>query len=796
MSRVNSEKKLGAGRVVAVAIENNKTSQHAAKWAVDNLLPKDQCLLLIHVRQRPSSVPSSDHLSEAVGDNESKELFESFRVFCNRKSIQCKEVLLEDTDISKALIDTISTNTIELLVLGAPSRGGLVRRFRTTDVPSTVSKGAPQFCTVYIISKGKISSVRSATAPLAPNKAAIAAAAAAATTPRNQLQPQQQPHPQIMRSPERFSDSQPPRNYPPRPTSERPTAFGSHGAHHPMMDEDDIISPFTRAGKTYEPSKFQDSDISFVSSGRPSVERMFPTLYEDQDSASGIALGRFSDYDGRNSFASSYSSQSQGIDDHSFSSQSRLSDCTDDVEFEMRRLKLELKQTMEMYSSVCKEAMTAKQKAMELQRWKVEEQKKLEDSSMSSSPGEAVTSSSSMALMEMEQEKIREEALQKIAALEAQKRMSLQMERKKPEEKTVSSFGHTARYRRYTIEEIEEATNMFSESLKIGEGGYGPVYRCELDCTQVAIKVLKPDAAQGREQFQQEVEVLSCIRHPNMVLLLGACPEYGCLVYEYMANGSLDDCLFPRGKSRPPLPWQLRFQIAAEIATGLLFLHQTKPEPLVHRDLKPGNILLDRNYVSKISDVGLARLVPPSVADTVTQYRMTSTAGTFCYIDPEYQQTGMLGIKSDIYSLGIMLLQLVTAKPPMGLTHHVGRSIEKGTFAEMLDPAIPDWPLEQTLHFAKLSLGCAEMRRKDRPDLGKVVLPELNKLRAFAEQCMSPMMMFALRSTGGTGGAGGAGYVPRNSNSSGLSSSTQDMSEVSGFSGYESRSSTSSLGRI
>ncbi|BAU03005.1 hypothetical protein VIGAN_11260700 [Vigna angularis var. angularis] len=277
-----------------------------------------------------------------------------------------------------------------------------------------------------------------------------------------------------------------------------------------------------------------------------------------------------------------------------------------------------------------------------------------------------------------------------------------------------------------------------------------------------------------------------------MVLLLGACPEYGCLVYEYMANGSLDDCLFRRGSSRPPLPWQLRFQIAAEIATGLLFLHQTKPEPLVHRDLKPGNILLDRNYVSKISDVGLARLVPPSVADSVTQYRMTSTAGTFCYIDPEYQQTGMLGIKSDIYSLGIMLLQLVTARPPMGLTHHVSRSIEKGTFPEMLDPAVEDWPVEHAMHFAKLSLGCAEMRRKDRPDLGKVVLPELNKLRAFAEESMSPMMMFGLR-TGGNGGGGG-GYIPRNSNPS--SSTHSDTSDLSGFSGYESRSSSSSQGRL
>lgn len=220
-----------------------------------------------------------------------------------------------------------------------------------------------------------------------------------------------------------------------------------------------------------------------------------------------------------------------------------------------------------------------------------------------------------------------------------------------------------------------------------------------------------------------------------MVLLLGACPEYGCLVYEYMSNGSLEDRLFQRGKS-PPLPWQHRFRIAAEIGTALLFLHQTKPEPLVHRDLKPGNILLDRNYVSKISDVGLARLVPPSVADNVTQYRMTSTAGTFCYIDPEYQQTGMLGVKSDIYSLGIIFLQILTAKSPMGLTHHVDRAIERGNFVEMLDPSVHDWPIEEALTLAKLALKCSELRRKDRPDLGKVVLPELNKLRELAEDSM------------------------------------------------------------
>lgn len=220
------------------------------------------------------------------------------------------------------------------------------------------------------------------------------------------------------------------------------------------------------------------------------------------------------------------------------------------------------------------------------------------------------------------------------------------------------------------------------------------------------------------------------MRHPHMVLLLGACPEYGCLVYEYMNYGSLEDRLL-RKNGTPPIPWRIRFKIAAEISIALTFLHQAKPEPLVHRDLKPANILLDRNYVSKISDVGLARLVPPSVANSVTQYHMTSAAGTFCYIDPEYQQTGMLTTKSDVYSLGIMLLQIITAKPAMGLSHYVQRSIETGTFPEMLDPAVHDWPIEEALSFAQMALKCCELRKRDRPDLSTVVLPELCRLRDF-----------------------------------------------------------------
>lgn len=639
--------------------------------------------------------------------------------------------MLEDTDIAKAIIEYVQHSDIGNLVVGASTKGGFVRKFKTIDIPTSICKGAPDFCTVYVISKGKISSMRSAIRP-APRLPSLRSDNS--TSLRSDPQPDKQSTKDSLRveTPSRLSTDD-------GDDGEFKSIFGP-GGRYPNRSYDFVNS---------------DSDISFVSSGgsRPSIDRYFPSMYDHLDSGKTPRLSNGSDLDNR-SFESARTTPPRSFDLYSFgtdnsvvssqgssvlSSGSSQSVMQDELEAEIKRLKLELKQTMDMYSTACKEALSAKQKTIELHRWKIEEEQRMEEARLAEE--------AALAIAEKEKAKCRAaieaaEAAQRIAELEAQKRENAELKAQREAEekkKALDALANTdVRYRRYTIEEIETATEFFTESRKIGEGGYGPVYRCYLDHTPVAVKVLRPDAAQGRSQFQKEVEVLSCIRHPNMVLLLGACPEYGCLVYEHMANGSLDDRLFRRGNT-PVLSWQVRFRIAAEIGTSLLFLHQTKPEPLVHRDLKPANILLDNNYVSKISDVGLARLVPPSIADSVTQYRMTSTAGTFCYIDPEYQQTGMLGVKSDIYSLGIMLLQIITAKPPMGLTHHVDRSIEKGTFADMLDPAVPDWPVQEALVFAKLSLRCAELRRKDRPDLGREVLPELNRLRALAEESMNQM---------------------------------------------------------
>lgn len=195
-----------------------------------------------------------------------------------------------------------------------------------------------------------------------------------------------------------------------------------------------------------------------------------------------------------------------------------------------------------------------------------------------------------------------------------------------------------------------------------------------------------------------------------------------------MDNGNLEDRLLRRGTGSS-LSWRKRFKIAAEIATTLAFLHQSKPEPIVHLDLKPANILLDRNYVSKISNIGLARLAPESAANDVTQYPTTAASGTYCYIDPEYQQTGILTTKSDIYSLGLLLLQLITGRPPINLINHVETAISNGTFEEILDVSVTDWPVEEALAFTKLALKCAEPSHKNRPDLSSGIVPKLNRFK-------------------------------------------------------------------
>ncbi|KAG6751828.1 hypothetical protein POTOM_044038 [Populus tomentosa] len=543
--------------------------------------------------------------------------------------VHCLDVALESTDIAKAITEYVSHAAIETVVLGTPSRSGFMRKFKA-DVPSTVSRGAPDFCTVYGVSKGKVSTMRNASRP-----------APFASTLLDQIQNQQNQNSPRVDSSEAlykhvssitglFSQSYGPfsilfclnPNLKSNLWSSADRENDAVNIYGVIAEHNTIVgnnrSPFGRGGQGHSVKSFADlmseTDISFVSSSRPSTDRMSSVTYDFMDSGATPRFSTSSD----TSFASIHSGPKFFSPNYhqGFSSISQYSGRTsftgsthslDDMESGMRRLKLELKQTMDLYNAACREALTAKRKATELNCWRIEEDGRLEESRFSEEA----------ALSIIEQEKARcREAIE--AAEEAKKRAAIEAQRRLDIEKALKEAAKTKRakdnlsyhgigYRRYSIEEIEVATQYFSESKKIGEGGYGPVYNSYLDHTPVAVKVLRPDATQGRSQFQREVEVLSLIRHPNMVLLLGACPEYGILVYEYMAKGSLEDRLFKRGNT-PALSWQIR--------------------------------------------------------------------------------------RSNVR----------------------------------------DWPIEETLCFAKLAL---QLRRKDRPDLGTEVLPELNRLRDLAEEKMN-----------------------------------------------------------
>ncbi|CAN8286201.1 unnamed protein product [Cochlearia groenlandica] len=277
----------------------------------------------------------------------------------------------------------------------------------------------------------------------------------------------------------------------------------------------------------------------------------------------------------------------------------------------------------------------------------------------------------------------------------------------------------------FSFSEIEEATNHFDLTLKIGEGGYGTIYIGRLRHTQVAIKMMNPNSSQGHIEYQQEVDVLSKMRHPNIITLIGACPEGWSLVYEYLPDGSLEDRLNCKDNS-PPLSWQSRVRIATEICAALVFLHSNKAHSLVHGDLKPANILLDTNLVSKLSDFGTCSLLHPNGRKSVS----TDVTGTAAYLDPEALSSGELTPKSDVYSFGVILLRLLTGRPALRIANEVKYALDSGALNNLLDPLAGDWPFVQAEQLARLALRCCETVSENRPDLATEVWRVLEPMRA------------------------------------------------------------------
>lgn len=284
----------------------------------------------------------------------------------------------------------------------------------------------------------------------------------------------------------------------------------------------------------------------------------------------------------------------------------------------------------------------------------------------------------------------------------------------------------------FTYKELEIATKNFKEESLLGEGGFGRVYKGDLEKTRqiVAVKQLNRDGKQGNAEFLVEVMMLSHLCHPRLVNLVGYCAEgdQRLLVYEYMPKGSLENHLLDLPPGKQPLDWLTRMKVALHAAKGLEYLHESNNPAVIYRDLKSSNILLDQDFNAKLSDFGLAKLGPVGDRTHVTSRVM----GTLGYCAPEYQKTGKLTVKSDIYSYGVVLLELITGRRAIDLTRnseelHLVQWVEPRIkhphkYSELVDPLLegnyPQTDLSQVLTIAAM---CLSMGASARPSITDVV---------------------------------------------------------------------------
>ncbi|XP_043726181.1 serine/threonine-protein kinase PBS1-like [Telopea speciosissima] len=284
----------------------------------------------------------------------------------------------------------------------------------------------------------------------------------------------------------------------------------------------------------------------------------------------------------------------------------------------------------------------------------------------------------------------------------------------------------------FSFRELAAVTKNFRPESLLGEGGFGRVYKGRLESTGqvVAVKQLDRNGLQGNREFLVEVLMLSLLHHPNLVNLIGYCAdgEQRLLVYEFMPLGSLEDHLHDLPPDKEPLDWNTRMKIAAGAAKGLEYLHDKANPPVIYRDFKSSNILLDEGFHPKLSDFGLAKLGPVGDKSHVS----TRVMGTYGYCAPEYAMTGQLTVKSDVYSFGVVFLELITGRKSIDSTRAPGEQNliawarplfnDRRKLSKLADPQLQGrYPMRGLYQALAVASMCIQEQAATRPLIGDVV---------------------------------------------------------------------------
>ncbi|XP_044492674.1 receptor-like serine/threonine-protein kinase ALE2 isoform X6 [Mangifera indica] len=282
----------------------------------------------------------------------------------------------------------------------------------------------------------------------------------------------------------------------------------------------------------------------------------------------------------------------------------------------------------------------------------------------------------------------------------------------------------------FSLSELDKATEKFSSKRILGEGGFGRVFRGTMeDGTEVAVKLLTRNNQNGDREFIAEVEMLSRLHHCNLVKLIGICIEgrTRCLVYELVHNGSVESHLHGVDQKRGPLDWEARMKIALGAARGLAYLHEDSNPRVIHRDFKASNVLLEDDFTPKVSDFGLAR-----EATEGSHHISTRVMGTFGYVAPEYAMTGHLLVKSDVYSYGVVLLELLSGRKPVDMSQPQGQenlvtwarpllTCREG-LEQLVDPSLAgSYDFDDMAKVAAIASMCVHPEVTNRPFMGEVV---------------------------------------------------------------------------
>ncbi|XP_011042691.1 PREDICTED: U-box domain-containing protein 33-like [Populus euphratica] len=718
---------------VYVAVGNSlEKALSLLNWVFNNFGTRQICLLHVH---RPSpliptplgKLPASQANAEVVSafrreeNEQTKKLIDYYLIICSRAKVEATIIVIENDQVHKGIVELVNRHGVRKLVMGAVTENCMKVK-KSSSKENYAAKYAPLFCEIWFINKGKHVWTREASE-------------------------NSNPLPQC--------------------------------AHAENMSFETLRSESLRYSKSNLP--FQKKNLRSNSAARIScarisgyvqnesvcAESVLPTIYSSysscschpiQSSSSSCAPGCTST---ERRVASGSDSKLEEESSHSHVEDVRLeTEALGNESFEdfLKRKTLEAISKVKIFESAHAHEVKLRKEAEDaLNNTIMEREKLLEEKDEAARKLERTMRNFALLDSRAQEANCRSEEAAGELKLIQTSISSLRQEKQRIRQQKIEAVHWLERWRshgqagasncngilgiteelpelaEFSLSDLQTATCNFSESFKLGQGGCGCVYKGEMLGRTVAIKRLHPNNTQGQLEFQKEVQVLGKLQHPHLVTVLGACPEAWSLVYEYLPNGSLQDRLFQKSNISP-LTWKIRTRIIAEISSTLCFLHSSKPEKIVHGDLKPQNILLNSELSCKICDFGICRLVTEDSLYCPSIHRSDEPKGSFPYTDPEFQRIGVLTPKSDIYAFGVIILQLITGKPPVGLVGKVRRTLSCGKLASILDPSAGEWPMFVARQLVDLSLQFCELRSRDRPDLTPTLVRELEQLHVSEER--------------------------------------------------------------